>query len=88
MVIVGTPRRLFKSDGTQEQSPIKFIAHKKFSRVNLKHDIAIVRLKGQLVLSQYVQPVTLVTSRPGPGMDCTVTGWGMVYSVSYINANR
>lgn len=88
MVIVGTPRRLVKSEGTQEQSPSKFIAHKKFSRVNLKHDIAIVRLKGQLVLSEYVQPVRLISSRPGQGMDCTVTGWGMVYSVSNLNANR
>lgn len=84
-VVVGTPRRLVRTEDTQEYLPAKFITHRKYSRIDLRHDIAIIRLKGQIVLSNLIQPVSLIKEVPRAGLDCTVSGWGIVFSVSNLN---
>ncbi|GAB0200454.1 thrombin-like enzyme bhalternin [Grus japonensis] len=44
------------------------------------HDLMLLRVEPPFTITPYVQPVTLPTSPPATGTDCTVMGWGTTTS--------
>lgn len=48
--------------------------HDGFTMNNLKHDIAVLELKGSVKISDKVSPVCLPTEEPTPGTECYISG--------------
>lgn len=76
---------MVRTTNTQEYAPSKFIIHRKYTRYVFSNDIAIVRIKKQIVYSFAIQPIQLIHEKAKAGIDCTVIGWGAVFTVSNLN---
>jgi len=75
-VVVGAHRRLGITS-VEEHFRVKTIhKHSGFTNENLKHDIAVIELRGSAKISDKVSTVCLPTEPPRPGTKCYVTGWG------------
>ncbi|XP_027036778.1 chymotrypsinogen A-like [Pocillopora damicornis] len=75
-VVVGAHRRK-GSTSVQEEFDVKTLyKHDGFTMNNLKHDIAVLELKGSVKISDKVSPVCLPTEEPAPGTECYISGWG------------
>lgn len=61
------------SNGTMYRS-FKIVSHNNFNSATLKNDIALVKILGEFLFNEFVQPIQL--SDIGNGMVCTVVGWG------------
>lgn len=48
--------------------------HSEYSTETLKHDIAVLELRGSVTISDKVSTVCLPTEEPKPGTKCFVTG--------------
>ena len=48
--------------------------HDGFTMNNLKHDIAVLELKGSVKISDKVSPVCFPTEEPAPGTECYISG--------------
>ena len=48
--------------------------HDGFTMNNLKHDIAVLELKGSVKISDKVSPVCLPNEEPAPGTECYISG--------------
>lgn len=78
-VVVGAHRRLGIA-AVEQHFRVKAInEHSGFDNENLKHDIAVIELRGSAKISDKVSTVCLPTKRPRPGTKCYVTGWGLLY---------
>ncbi|GLV41883.1 uncharacterized protein CBL_13615, partial [Carabus blaptoides fortunei] len=54
----------------------KSIAHSGFDFYDLKDDIALVQIDGEIEFNSKVQPIPLNTVNFGGGEQLTLTGWG------------
>jgi len=76
-VVVGAHRKKGGPTDVQEEFKIKTLyRHKGFTMQNLKHDIAVLELKGSAKISEKVSTVCLPKEPLRPGTKCYVTGWG------------
>lgn len=46
------------------------------SQDKMDHDVALLKLRGELQFNDAVMPICLPTTNLEPGFFCTVTGWG------------
>lgn len=77
-VVVGAHKRLgFTS--IEKAFRVKAIhMHEDFTMETLKHDIAVLELRGSATISDEVSTVCLPSEETKPGTECFVTGWGLV----------
>jgi len=59
--------------------------HSGFTMENLKHDIAVLELRGSVMISDKVSTVCLPTEAPKPGTKCYITGFKYIYIYILIN---
>ncbi|XP_047526412.1 chymotrypsin-2-like [Pieris napi] len=56
----------------------KLILHEKYSKPDIKNDIAIVQIEGKFKFSDKVQPIELLKEMAPIGKKCLLTGWGYI----------
>ncbi|KAL7739148.1 hypothetical protein ACLKA6_010372 [Drosophila palustris] len=71
-----TPRRLVKTENTQELRVDKLIPHPKY--VSLMNDIGIIKLKDEIRLDDQFASIIPLNDRDPTGLNCTVIGWGVI----------
>jgi len=76
-VIVGTPRRLLKTENTQEMLVDKIIEHPRYYKFS-GNDIAIIKLKDEISLNDEFASIIPLNDRDPVGMKCTGIGWGAI----------
>ena len=73
--LLGAHRKKGDPTDVQEEFKIKTLyRHKGFTMQNLKHDVAVLELKGSAKISDKVSTVCLPSRPPKPGTKCYVTG--------------
>lgn len=70
----GAHRRLGITSAEEHVRVKTIYKHSGFTKENLKHDIAVIELKGSAKISNKVSTVCLPTMPPKPGTKCYVTG--------------
>ncbi|KAM8715017.1 hypothetical protein ACLKA7_002120 [Drosophila subpalustris] len=73
-----TPRRLVKTENTQELRVDKLIPHPKYVSLNLMNDIGIIKLKDEIRLNDQFASIIPLNDRDPTGLNCTVIGWGVI----------
>lgn len=80
-VIVGTPRRLVRTENTQEMLVDKIIPHPKYiTGLNHIYDVAIIKLKDEIRLNDEFASIIPLNDQDPIGMKCTIIGWGTILS--------
>ncbi|XP_034472055.1 chymotrypsin-1-like [Drosophila innubila] len=79
-IIAGTPRRLVKTENTQELMVDKIIPHPKYNGITFLNDIGIIKLKDEIRLSEDFANIIPINDRDPTGLKCTLVGWGRVVS--------
>ncbi|KAM9309043.1 trypsin-2-like [Pholidichthys leucotaenia] len=59
--------------------------HESYDYQTLDYDIMLMKMAHPITVNHYVKPVALPTACPTPGVMCTVSGWGNIYSDSVFN---
>uniref|UniRef100_A0A1A9ZAN9 Peptidase S1 domain-containing protein n=1 Tax=Glossina pallidipes TaxID=7398 RepID=A0A1A9ZAN9_GLOPL len=79
-VVAGTPKRLQKVNTTQSSIAEKLVVHRRYVSFSVQYDIGLIKLKDEFKLNEYaVAAISLPTSAPVDGMECTLLGWGRMY---------
>ncbi|XP_007955775.1 kallikrein-8-like [Orycteropus afer afer] len=71
-----------KDGREQEMAVAQSIPHPGYnsSSQDHKHDLMLIRLRGQASLGSTVKPIQLADRCPEAGQQCTISGWGTVTS--------
>lgn len=77
-VVVGVHKRLGITSVEKVFRVKTLHKHSGFTMDNLKHDIAVLELRGSVTVSDKVSTVCLPTDAPKPGTKCYITGWGLL----------
>jgi len=77
-IIAGTPRRLVKTENTQELMVDKIIPHPKYNDANVHSDIGIIKLKDEIRLNEDFAKIIPLNDQDPSGLKCTLTGWGKI----------
>ena len=74
----GVTRRTAFSEYKQVRQPAQMIKHPNFTMADPPNDIALVKLKTRVEITDYVRPICLPPSGKtlSPGMSGYVAGWG------------
>ncbi|KAL7739138.1 hypothetical protein ACLKA6_010362 [Drosophila palustris] len=80
-VVVGTPRRLVKTENTQELKVEKLIRHPKWNPDLIINDIGIIKLKDEIRLDDNFASIIPLYSGDPTGLKCTVIGWGSIIAM-------
>jgi len=67
------------NDGTRKFFAIsQIVNHPEYNRYTMDNDIALLKLAGEVVFTDYIQPVCLPTQglQVPVGTECWITGWG------------
>jgi secreted trypsin-like serine protease len=62
--------------GMSSLTVAEVIVHPSYNEVNARNDIALLRLSAPLSFSKSIQPIALVSNKPGSGSGGLITGWG------------
>jgi secreted trypsin-like serine protease len=68
--------------GSQQLRISKIIVHKQYSSRSYLNDIALLKVKDQIVMSNTVRRVCMPLKDVAVGKSCVVTGWGLTESGS------
>lgn len=63
----------------QEFSTDTIVPHPDYDNSTYINDIALIKLKGSIEFSDYVQPIQIATATPQTGAIAYVTGWGKTF---------
>ncbi|XP_053947545.1 trypsin-like isoform X1 [Anastrepha ludens] len=78
IIVSGTPNRIKKSPTTRIMAVDRVISNPNFT-FHTANDIALIHLKGNIILNAHVQIMPLPTKPPPRGARCIVLGWGRLY---------
>lgn len=72
---------IWMHEGTEQYMAVNAIYwHQSYDYKTLDYDIMLMKLAHPVTVNQYVKPVALPRACPTPGVMCTVSGWGNIYS--------
>ncbi|XP_034473058.1 trypsin-1-like [Drosophila innubila] len=78
LIIAGTPRRLVKTENTQEILVDKIVPHPKYDINTAAHDIGIIKLKDEISLNEDFASIIPLIDRDPTGLQCITVGWGTI----------
>lgn len=82
--MAGTPNRLVPSDTTIQYPAKSLTANTNFIR-DVKNDIAIIHIKGEIPENNENIKILKMPSGPPPyDTNCTIIGWGRILRVHYL----
>ncbi|KAH8358796.1 hypothetical protein KR093_002515, partial [Drosophila rubida] len=78
-IVAGTPRRLFRTNNTQEMEVEEIKVHPQYYSQLIKNDIALIKLKDELDINEeFVSIIPVADQKPTVGQKCTIIGWGSI----------
>ncbi|KAH8359662.1 hypothetical protein KR093_008199 [Drosophila rubida] len=81
-IVAGTPRRLLRTNHTQEVKVDEIKVHPHYQTtfgLIIKNDIALIKLKDELDINDdFTNIIPLADQKPKVGQRCTIIGWGTI----------
>ncbi|XP_028326187.1 anionic trypsin-1-like isoform X2 [Gouania willdenowi] len=85
IAVVGD-HHIWMNEGTEQYMSVeKIYWHHLYDYKTLDYDIMLMKLVHPVTVNDYVKPIALPKACPLPGTQCTVSGWGNIYSDQVFN---